>query len=131
MPQLLPLPPAVERLEGDGSWAVVHTDADWSTRFAWGRPHSLSELSFATISWEVPGGTPPGTYRLRHFGDCKPWFRRWCGAGMPAKFEGQAGAAAGCVALGQCLGPDKRPSIGANPPPCPCTPTSHLQREAV
>lgn len=65
----------VERLEGDGSWAVVHTDADWSTRFAWGRPHSLSELSFATISWEVPGGTPPGTYRLRHFGDCKPWFR--------------------------------------------------------
>ena len=72
---------AVERLEaggsGTGSWSVVHTDADWSTRFEWGRPHALSTLSFATVSWHVPPGTPPGTYRLRHLGNHKPWFGRW------------------------------------------------------
>jgi neutral ceramidase len=66
----------VERRESDGSWAVVHTDADWSTKFAWGRPHALSELSSATISWEVPQGAAPGSYRLRHFGDFKRWFGR-------------------------------------------------------
>jgi neutral ceramidase len=77
---------AVERREADGSWATVHTDADWSTRFSWGRPHALSELSYATVSWEVPRGTPAGTYCLRHYGDYKPWFGRW-----ELKGRGQAG----------------------------------------
>jgi hypothetical protein len=31
------------------------------------------------MSWEVPPGTLPGTYRLRCFGDYKPWFSRWEG----------------------------------------------------
>jgi neutral ceramidase len=82
----MPRPAAVERREADGSWATVHTDADWSTRFSWGRPHALSELSYATVSWEVPRGTPAGTYCLRHYGDYKPWFGRW-----ELKGRGQAG----------------------------------------
>ena len=47
------------------------TDNDVSTKFAWARPHTLSSQSTATISWHIPGGTPDGTYRLRHFGDYK------------------------------------------------------------
>ena len=66
----------MERQQPDGSWAAVHTDADWCTKFMWGRPHALSELSYATVSWQVPEGTPGGTYRLRHFGDHK---RLWGG----------------------------------------------------
>ena len=100
---------AVERLEEEGgsggggsgggapsaaAWSVVHTDADWSTRFEWGRPHALSTLSFATVSWHVPPGTPPGTYRLRHFGDHKPWFGRWV-LGSHKREYGDGGGGAG------------------------------------
>ena len=35
---------AVERLdEGSGSWEVVHSDDDWSTKFEWGRCASAGE----------------------------------------------------------------------------------------
>lgn len=75
---------AVERRADNGSWLQVHSDADWSTKFAWWRPHKLSELSYATMSWEVPPGTLPGTYRLRCFGDYKPWFS------SPKPYEGSS-----------------------------------------
>jgi len=56
---------------GTAEWKVVHTDADWETKFAWKRHASLSTYSFATITWEIPEDVEPGTYRLRHFGDYK------------------------------------------------------------
>ena len=46
-------------------------DADWCTKFEWGRHWQLSEYSFATISWHVPPSAAPGTYRLTHYGDYK------------------------------------------------------------
>lgn len=52
----------------------VFTDNDISTKYAWGRPHTLSSESLATISWQIPEGTPSGTYRLKHFGDFKHIF---------------------------------------------------------
>lgn len=57
-------------------WAVlqVYTDNDTSTKYAWGRPHTLSSESTATISWQIPKGTADGVYRLRHFGDSKHLF---------------------------------------------------------
>ncbi|KAL4435206.1 hypothetical protein ABPG77_001888 [Micractinium sp. CCAP 211/92] len=65
---------AVERQAADGRWEVVATDDDWATKFRWGRRHELSELSYATLEWTVPEGTPAGAYRLRHYGDAKPLF---------------------------------------------------------
>lgn len=64
----------MERQADDGSWEVAATDDDWATRFRWGRRHELSELSFATVEWTIPEGTPAGSYRLRHYGDAKPLF---------------------------------------------------------
>ena len=52
----------------------VLTDNDMSTKFHWKRPSMLSPQSTATITWTIPDGTPPGTYRLRHFGDYKHVF---------------------------------------------------------
>lgn len=49
----------------------VHTDNDISTKFFWKRPSMLSPESTATIQWNIPEGTQPGQYRLRHFGDYK------------------------------------------------------------
>lgn len=47
------------------------TDNDITTKFYWGRPFMLSPTSEATITWEIPEGTPDGTYRIQHFGDHK------------------------------------------------------------
>ena len=52
----------------------VLTDNDMSTKFHWKRPSMLSPQSTATITWTIAEGTPPGTYRLRHFGDYKHVF---------------------------------------------------------
>lgn len=35
------------------------------------RPWKLSPQSKASVTWEVPQGTPPGTYRIRYNGDAK------------------------------------------------------------
>ena len=45
-----------------------------STKFDWRRPHTLSAESTATLSWRVPEGSLPGTYRFRHRGDYKHIF---------------------------------------------------------
>eukprot|EP00887_Chlorella_sp_A99_P008094 scaffold12.g8094.t1 len=61
----------VDRQTAGGDWAPAATDADWATKFAWARPSPLSTESYATISWAIPQGTPPGTYRITHSGDYK------------------------------------------------------------
>jgi neutral ceramidase len=54
----------VERRTPAG-WQAVADDGDWSTRVRW----RLEDDSYiAQLSWEVPGDTPVGEYRLRHSG---------------------------------------------------------------
>ncbi|XP_026733210.1 neutral ceramidase [Trichoplusia ni] len=64
---------AVERLESeqDDAWTVVATDADWETKFIWIRDSKVMGTSRAEIEWEIPVGTPPGVYRIHHFGNYK------------------------------------------------------------
>ncbi|PNW83601.1 hypothetical protein CHLRE_05g236500v5 [Chlamydomonas reinhardtii] len=64
-------PAAEGAAEEEGEWVAVHDDRDWVTRFHWDRHAELSPLSYATLVWEVPPETPPGTYRLRYRGDAK------------------------------------------------------------
>ncbi|WP_202033115.1 neutral/alkaline ceramidase [Nocardioides sp. WS12] len=59
---------AVERRNGD-RWIRVADDGDFSTRFVWkGFPLGNGQ---ATIAWRTDARTPPGTYRIRYFGDAR------------------------------------------------------------
>jgi len=54
----------VQRAEGDNQdpiWADVADDGDWATRFGWRREGTAS---VATLTWDIPAGTQPGTYRI-------------------------------------------------------------------
>ncbi|MGH3310761.1 MAG: neutral/alkaline ceramidase, partial [Streptomyces sp.] len=55
---------------GDGDWRTVADDGDWSTTFHWARYGVAA--SKVTVTWDVPEGTEPGSYRLRYEGDAKP-----------------------------------------------------------
>ncbi len=61
---------SVERLDGDGSWARTADDGDWSTTFRWAR--SGDATSVATVTWNIPEGAEPGTYRISYHGDSTP-----------------------------------------------------------
>lgn len=71
--------------------AQVATDNNMETKFAWQRPHPLSSESTAAVSWTVPDGAQPGTYRLRHFGDSKGML------GGISPFSGASGLMLHCV----------------------------------
>ena len=58
----------VQREDG-ARWLRHADDGDWSTKFRWRREGS--NASVARITWDVPVGTPAGTYRIQHFGDRK------------------------------------------------------------
>lgn len=58
----------VQRLDGS-TWRTVADDGDWSTTYRWRRDGLAA--SIATITWDVPAGTPLGTYRVVHTGDAK------------------------------------------------------------
>lgn len=61
----------VERLINQ-TWVIVHTDADWCTKFVWSRERSsFGDTSEAKIFWKIPLSTPEGIYRIRHFGHRK------------------------------------------------------------
>lgn len=64
---------AVERLESeeDDSWVVIATDADWETKYIWHRDSKFLGTSHVVIEWEIPVGTPQGTYRIHHYGNYK------------------------------------------------------------
>ncbi|XP_072938612.1 neutral ceramidase [Epargyreus clarus] len=63
----------IERLESeqDDAWTIVATDADWETKYIWIRNSKIMGTSTAEIEWEIPEGTPPGTYRIHHYGNYK------------------------------------------------------------
>ena len=60
----------VQRRDGD-AWVRVADDGDWSTIFRWsrdGKTPAQRGRSTATITWDIPDGTPPGEYRIVHHG---------------------------------------------------------------
>jgi neutral ceramidase len=71
----------VERLEG-GNWVAVADDNDWETTYRWQREYCPPTLacSLITVEWHIPADIPPGTYRIRHFGD---WKSGWDGVIRP------------------------------------------------
>jgi len=58
----------IERKQGNG-FKVIATDGNWETKFFWRREGIVA--SIVTVSWEIPAPTPPGVYRICHFGDFK------------------------------------------------------------
>ncbi|MFD8976985.1 neutral/alkaline ceramidase [Streptomyces sp. NPDC059593] len=55
----------------DGSWTRHLDDGDWQTTYRWQRTSTLTGESTATVTWDIAAGTPPGTYRIAHYGDAK------------------------------------------------------------
>ncbi|KAJ7839873.1 Neutral/alkaline nonlysosomal ceramidase [Mycena leptocephala] len=62
---------AVERLESS-LWVMMRSDSHPSTVYQWQRDSTILGTSSVNISWTIETDTPPGTYRLRYFGDLKP-----------------------------------------------------------
>ncbi|MGW1738330.1 neutral/alkaline ceramidase [Nocardia sp. NPDC001965] len=56
----------VQRRDGE-RWRTIADDGDWETTFSWSRGPASS--SHVTIVWHSPADTPPGSYRIRYFGD--------------------------------------------------------------
>lgn len=63
---------AVEKLDPASSkWEMVHTDADFCTRFIWKRTDTLLGHSEVTAHWDIPGDAELGKYRLKIYGEAK------------------------------------------------------------
>jgi neutral ceramidase len=58
----------VQRQAGS-AWQTVATDSQWQTTYRWKREYL--GVSTAQITWTVPAGAAPGTYRIVHHGDAK------------------------------------------------------------
>lgn len=61
----------VEILHGKDTWVPAYDDDDLCLRFKWSRPSRFSTRSQATLEWRISKSTPPGVYRIRHFGASK------------------------------------------------------------
>jgi len=61
----------VEILQGKDIWVPAYDDDNFCLRFKWSRPSKFSPRSQATIEWRIPESTPPGVYRIKHFGASK------------------------------------------------------------
>jgi neutral ceramidase len=58
----------VQKISG-GAWVPAAFDWDHETRFKWKK--ACFGKSVITIEWKIPDNTPPGEYRICHFGDRK------------------------------------------------------------
>ncbi|KAL8775056.1 MAG: hypothetical protein Q9209_000535 [Squamulea sp. 1 TL-2023] len=78
---------AVEHLS-HGKWKRVRDDSDWDLIYQWRRTNTVLGTSEVELSWEVSrdDGLEGGLYRLRYFGDQKPF-----GGGEVEGFEGVSG----------------------------------------
>ncbi len=64
----------IERKVDDG-WQRVALDGDWEVKVRFSqRPEDKSRTAayVCAVEWDVPPGTPPGTYRIVHHGVRKP-----------------------------------------------------------
>ncbi|CAL9405176.1 neutral/alkaline ceramidase [Streptomyces sp. enrichment culture] len=59
----------IQRRDSGGTWRTVADDGDWQTRFHWARDGVAA--SRVTLTWDIPQGTPPGTYRMVYHGDAR------------------------------------------------------------
>ncbi|AZM59373.1 MULTISPECIES: neutral/alkaline ceramidase [unclassified Streptomyces] len=62
----------IQRRDDGGTWRTVADDGDWPTRFHWARDGIAA--SKVTITWDIPQGTAPGSYRIVYHGDAKSLF---------------------------------------------------------
>ncbi|KAL8783109.1 MAG: hypothetical protein Q9213_004866 [Squamulea squamosa] len=78
---------AVEHLS-HGTWKRVRDDSDWDLIYRWRRTNTVLGTSEVELSWEIgkDDGLEGGLYRLRYFGDQKPF-----GGGEVEGFEGVSG----------------------------------------
>lgn len=60
----------INKKEGPG-WNIIATDANWETRFFHRKTNSMLGQSEATIVWDIPKDTPPGKYKICHYGLAK------------------------------------------------------------
>jgi neutral ceramidase len=60
---------AVQQQDSSGQWQTVAVDGDWETRFRWYRHHTISDRSYAEITWDIPSDATPGKYRIQHYGN--------------------------------------------------------------
>ncbi|CRK93660.1 CLUMA_CG007189, isoform A [Clunio marinus] len=58
----------VERLELNGSWLPIASDANWETRFIWRRTSTIRGTSEIDFFWDIPNNVANGQYRIRHEG---------------------------------------------------------------
>jgi len=68
---------AVERRGGE-EWRRVADDSDWDTAMSWERELCLPAMACSriTVTWDVPEGARPGTYRIRHMGSYRSLLTR-------------------------------------------------------
>jgi neutral ceramidase len=57
----------IER-EVDGQWTGVATDDDWATKCRWAVDEKDPQSLSLKVIWEISEHTPPGSYRIGHFG---------------------------------------------------------------
>ncbi|KAF7298390.1 Neutral ceramidase [Mycena kentingensis (nom. inval.)] len=63
---------SVEQLVSN-AWTAVRSDSHPSTTYQWLRVSTILATSTVTLNWTIEAGTPAGTYRLKYFGDNKPF----------------------------------------------------------
>ncbi|KAJ7213245.1 Neutral/alkaline nonlysosomal ceramidase [Mycena rebaudengoi] len=56
-----------------GTWKAVRSDSHPSTLYQWTRVSTILATSTVNITWTIEPNTPAGLYRLRYFGDSKPF----------------------------------------------------------
>lgn len=76
----------VERLNEDGSWSIIATDANWETKFIWTRLSTILGRSEIEFIWEMPRNARKGDYQIRH----KGYYRYIFGGVYP--YHGSTGA---------------------------------------
>lgn len=78
---------AVDQQLLNGSWTPYLTDRDYNTWLSWSKWSKTSPFSTALVAWDIDVHTPPGRYRLRHFGTSKSFW-----GGRLTDFEGASSA---------------------------------------
>jgi len=55
-------------------WHAIYGDMDWSTIIRW---REEDKGMIASVIWNVPRGTRPGTYRIKHYGQYRLTVEEW------------------------------------------------------
>lgn len=58
----------VEKLNTEGNWTAIASDANWETKFKWTRVSMILGRSLIEFYWTIPEQTQSGEYRIKHQG---------------------------------------------------------------